>query len=82
MKNKDRKLCKTCVYRTRVSVLNREHGNAEKNATYACDYIGVTGHSRMLICDAEDCTVYKKGAAIPVKEHTYFTAKWYGLKLS
>lgn len=76
MKNKDKKLCKTCVYRTRVGVFIKENMIKDKNPNIACDYIGVTGHSRMLICSAEDCTVYKKGPAIPAKEATLFTARW------
>lgn len=44
--NKDRHLCKTCIYRTRESKCG-------------CDYILITGHSRG--CTVEECDKYTKG---------------------
>jgi hypothetical protein len=46
--NKDRNLCKTCIYRSREEAVNR------------CDYILFIGHSRG--CDVEDCDKYIKGS--------------------
>jgi hypothetical protein len=48
--NKDRSLCKTCIYRSREEQV--------KN----CDYIIIIGHSRE--CDVEDCDKYVKGKRI------------------
>ena len=55
MNNRNKELCKTCKYRTRMSVL----GWAGTNAVYACFYIARTGHMRN--CDPKDCTKYEKG---------------------
>lgn len=38
-----------CRYRQRIS------------GGYICDYLGLTGHARSLICTVEDCTVYEPG---------------------
>lgn len=61
MRNKDRKLCKTCIYRTHVSAILL---GVDKNPEVACFYSVVTGRCRSFICDAENCTVYKKGPQI------------------
>ena len=45
--NKDRKLCKTCIYRARDFSVNK------------CDYIEITKRSR--VCAVEDCDKYVKG---------------------
>jgi hypothetical protein len=45
--NKDRNLCKTCIYRSREEAVNK------------CDYILFIGHSRG--CAVEDCDKYIKG---------------------
>lgn len=45
--NKDRHLCKTCIYQSREKQVN------------GCDYILMEGHSRG--CDVEDCDRYIKG---------------------
>lgn len=45
--NKDRHLCKKCVYRSGRTGMGR------------CNYIAVAGHSRG--CKPEECTVFVKG---------------------
>ncbi len=45
------KKCRTCIYRS-------------SSSNYGCNYIGVTGQSRLLICTVAGCTVYRKGKRI------------------
>ena len=51
MDNKDRHLCKTCIFKS--SDWER------KTNGYRCNYIEVVGHSRG--CPPEDCDKYEKG---------------------
>lgn len=47
--------CKDCYYASRF----KGNGTTEDDGIF-CDYIGHTGHARMLICKAGDgCTVFK-----------------------
>lgn len=48
------KKCRTCIYRSASPI-------------FGCNYIGVTGHSRLLICTVAGCTVYKRGKRISKK---------------
>lgn len=59
MRNDRKQLCKKCIYRTKISVAANSTGETAPNI--CCDYIGVTGHARSLICSPEDCSVFKKG---------------------
>lgn len=59
--NNDKKqLCKKCKYRGAVSTF--QGLPVEPEARICCDYIGVTGHPRIVICDdPNNCTVFKPG---------------------
>lgn len=60
MKNDKKQLCKKCMYQGRVSSYSPYNIIREENATISCDYIGITGHARILECeDPKNCTVYK-----------------------
>ena len=60
MKNDKKQLCKKCMYQGRVSSYSPHNIVHEENATISCDYIGITGHARILECeDPKNCTVYK-----------------------
>ena len=52
--NKNKTLCKTCIYRARDFSVNR------------CDYIDIEKHSRG--CPVEDCDKYIKGPRAPRKK--------------
>lgn len=52
MNNRGHELCRTCKYRTRMSM----KGHAGENAVVACYYIMITGERRG--CDWRDCTKY------------------------
>lgn len=52
---KPEKKCRTCIYRS-------------SNPNHGCNYIGVTGRSRLLICTVSGCTEYRKGKQIRTKE--------------
>ena len=66
--NERKQLCKKCKYHGTISVFQQK-GPYEPEARICCDYIGVTGHARILVCDdPENCTVYKPGKPIRHKE--------------
>lgn len=50
----NRKKCKTCKYRA-------------DRGEWKCNYILIEGHSRG--CSVENCTKYKKGKRLPVREN-------------
>ena len=50
--------CKKCIYSAQIPGVGDR--NEDGKAPYICDYIGHTGHARMLICKAGDeCTVFE-----------------------
>ena len=51
----DAKRCGSCMYRGKDTNLGNESG-------VFCNYIGVTGKSRLSVCPAGACTVYRKGS--------------------
>ena len=59
--NKNRTLCKTCIYRARDFSVNR------------CDYIDIEKHSRG--CFVEDCDKYIKGPRAPRKNDIAYSDK-------
>lgn len=60
MKNDKKQLCKKCMYRGIVSAWHAQPGEHEPRIM--CDYMGITGHARILVSpDSEECKVYKKG---------------------
>ena len=52
--NSDRRLCKTCKFRSNRPTVN------------SCDYAGLMKHSRG--CKVEECTKYEKGARMKMKD--------------
>lgn len=50
-KKEQKKKCRTCIYRS-------------SSPHYGCNYEGITGHCRLLICTVIGCTVYQKGKRI------------------
>lgn len=62
MRNDNKQLCKKCKYAGTASTFKFGSPGGKKlpnESAVICDFIGHTGRSRMLICDAEDCTVYE-----------------------
>lgn len=58
MRNDKKQLCVTCRYRGYIGSPTKD---SNPYTAVFCDYIGFTGRSRMMICDAADCTVYEQG---------------------
>ena len=57
------KKCKTCKYRGQINSIIED----SRTGGLCCNYLGITGHSRLRLCPAGDCTVYEKGTPKKMK---------------
>lgn len=63
MTDERQKMCRTCVYRC-------SYGNNGNKVLYECDYLLITGHSRIVKYPNDkptECSAYEKGKKIVIK---------------